>query len=95
MSDHDKTNRKRVYFRFTSDTACRVHVAGSFNDWDPDARPLRKGRGGTWRTHVSLAPGRYEYRFVVDGTWVNDPEAPTADNDQGTTNCIKIVPPET
>lgn len=31
--------------------------------------------GGVWSKHLELKPGVYEYRFVVDGTWVDDPSA--------------------
>ena len=31
--------------------------------------------GGKWAKELSLAPGRYEYRFVVDGKWIDDPKA--------------------
>ncbi len=30
---------------------------------------------GTWAKELILAPGRHEYRFVVDGEWVDDPAA--------------------
>jgi 1,4-alpha-glucan branching enzyme len=52
-----------------------VTVAGNFNDWDPARTPLRKGARGNWKTTVWLPPGRYEYRFVVDGVWTDDPKA--------------------
>ena len=28
---------------------------------------------GDWKTRLPLQPGRYRYRFVVDGAWVTDP----------------------
>ena len=28
---------------------------------------------GLWRKMIELAPGRYRYRYVVDGRWVKDP----------------------
>lgn len=34
--------------------------------------PLGQGR---WVKELSLPPGRYEYRLVVDGKWICDPAA--------------------
>ena len=55
--------------------AREVHVAGTFNDWNPSATPMTRHRDGKWSTVLLLLPGHYEYRFVVDGHWLNDPLA--------------------
>lgn len=70
--------------------ASEVQVAGDFNGWRPEATPLRRGEGGVWSVQVPLVPGkRYEYSFVVDGTWVADPSAPaTADDGFGGANAV-------
>lgn len=60
-------------FRYDAPDATRVVVTGSFCAWDPDRHVLARHRDGHWETRVPLAHGRHEYRFVVDGTWVNDP----------------------
>jgi len=45
-----------------------VAVVGNFNGWegtdlsDPDG-------DGIWTASIPLAPGRYEYAFIVDGQW--------------------------
>jgi 1,4-alpha-glucan branching enzyme len=52
-----------------------VSVAGTFNDWKPGATPLNCLGAGKWTREVPLAPGRYEYRFVVNGEWLDDPKA--------------------
>jgi hypothetical protein len=53
----------------------QVHVAGSFNDWDPNTSPMRR-QDGVWSTILVLPPGSYEYMFVVDGQkWLTDPLA--------------------
>lgn len=64
-----------VPVRLFRNGAHAVFVAGSFNDWRPDLTPLRNSREGGWETTLSLPPGDYEYRFVVDGEWVDDPLA--------------------
>ena len=50
-------------------------MVGTFNDWKPGATPLNGLHSGKWARELSLAPGRYEYRFVVDGHWIDDPKA--------------------
>lgn len=61
-----------VHLRLFKQGAHRVCVAGSFNDWKART-PLRQNGVGEWEVGLSLAPGDYEYRFVVDGQWADDP----------------------
>lgn len=69
-----------------------VFVAGSFNDWDPAATPLTRGAEGEWTLELRLAPGYYEYRFVVDDEWRDDPDAPEyLPNPYGGANAILRV----
>ena len=55
-----------------------VSVAGDFNGWSTTATPLAKGKDGAFAARVPVAAGRHQYKFVVDGTWVNDPKADAA-----------------
>jgi len=64
-----------VTFDFFAPGATLVCVAGSFNEWNAHSSPLRKLREGRWSLHLRLKPGRYEYRFLVDGVWKPDPLA--------------------
>ena len=64
-----------VRFEFTHPTATTVCVAGCFNHWRPEAKTLHPAGGGCWLKETSLAPGTYEYCFVVDGQWIPDPLA--------------------
>ncbi len=51
-----------------------VHIAGDFNEWSATATPMNWDEElGVFQACVSLAPGRYRYRLVVDGQWVKDP----------------------
>jgi 1,4-alpha-glucan branching enzyme len=67
--------RRTVRFELELPKAWSVFVVGTFNDWKPGATPLSGVGGGRWVKELSLAPGRYEYRFVVDGDWIDDPKA--------------------
>ena len=66
-------------------------LTGSFNNWDTESRHLKRGKKYTWSTYMMLEPGTYEYRFMVDGKWKNDPEAETVPNPFNSQNCIKVV----
>lgn len=50
-----------------------VYLAGTFNGWDPTATPLTRRADGTWAVTLDLPPGRYEYKFVIDGQWCCEP----------------------
>jgi 1,4-alpha-glucan branching enzyme len=63
------------HITFQHPGASSVFIAGSFNDWSPDATPMLNTGDGSWAVEIALPPGRYEYRFVVDGEWVGDPQA--------------------
>jgi 1,4-alpha-glucan branching enzyme len=87
-----KTKTKKVPFEFMAPDARKVSLAGDFNDWDTTASPMKKDKKGMWKATVSLNPGRYEYRFLVDGNWENDPACcDCVPNEFGTQNCVRIV----
>jgi len=72
--------------------AKEVQVAGNFNSWRPDANPLENIGCEGWTTHLMLKSGQYEYRFVVDGVWTNDPQAQeSATNPYGELNSVLKV----
>jgi 1,4-alpha-glucan branching enzyme len=64
-----------IRFEFTHPAAASVCLAGSFNEWQPSAASLRSVGDGRWEAKLELAPGIYEYCFVVDGRWTADPLA--------------------
>ena len=83
---------KSVEFKFYAPTAKKVTLAGSFNNWDIKKHPAKKDTRGNWITKVSLKPGRHEYKFVVDGNWINDPKCSAAAwNSVGSQNSVLEV----
>ena len=64
-----------VRFEFTHPTANTVCVAGTFNDWHPEAKAMHPMGNGHWLKETALPPGNYEYCLVVDGHWMTDPLA--------------------
>ena len=86
-----------VRFEFTHPTATTVCVAGTFNQWQPEAKTLHPAGGGRWLKETALMPGTYEYCLVVDGKCMPDPLArETVPNPFGGRNSILRVtsPPE-
>ena len=71
----ERQKKFKIRFAVNAPWAKRVFVAGSFNEWDPKTTPLEERSAGRWETTLSLPPGRYEYKFVVDGQWTHDPTA--------------------
>jgi 1,4-alpha-glucan branching enzyme len=84
---------KRVLFSLVARGAKDVTLVGDFTDWQ--ARPLimdrMKPRSRTFAAAISLPPGRYEYKFIVDGEWVEDPKAESVPNEFGTRNSVVTI----
>jgi len=83
-----------VLFVFEAAMGSNVYVAGSFNDWDPGRDRMADDDGdGVFEWRTELAPGRYEYKFVVNGSWITDETAAEfADDGFGGKNSILHVP---
>ena len=64
---------KEVTFAMESPAAKEIYIAGDFNEWKiNDESRLALGENGCWEKRVALAHGRYRYKFVVDGEWMED-----------------------
>ncbi len=85
--------KKAVTFTIHAEKGKSVYVAGQFNNWDPTAKEMTyKAKEGVYTTTLKLAPGKYEYKYVIDGAWCADPENVEAvPNDQGTFNSVITV----
>ena len=85
----EKSLERAITFEFYAPFANEVNLAGEFNNWDPSKNALKRETNGQWRTSLKLRPGRYEYRFLVDGNWENDPKSVEyIPNAFGTWNCV-------
>ena len=85
---------ERVVLTVQADPGSTVYLAGSFNKWDPKGlRMVDKDGNGLYSVSVTLAPGIYEYKFVINGVWTLDPD-PDRDwtqNGLGTLNSVLRV----
>ena len=89
-----KVKKVEIEFVYQAPQAKEVYLTGSFNNWDPRALRMKKNKLGQWKTTVSLVPGRYEYKYFADGSWVMDPQCQeVVVNDMGSTNCAISVAP--
>ena len=81
---------KSVTFSIHAEKGKTVYVAGEFNKWNPTSKKMAyKARSGIYSATLKLAPGTYQYKFVIDGTWCADPaNANAVPNTQGTFNSV-------
>ena len=88
-----KPAKKAATFTVHAEKGKAVYLAGSFNEWSTTAKKMAyKAKEGIYAATVQLAPGEYQYKFVIDGTWCADPENVNAvKNDQGTFNSVITV----
>ncbi len=78
-----------VSFALHKPDAKQVSLCGEFNGWSPSATPMKRHDDGHWKTTVALAPGRYQYKLIVDGEWIADPAAEkTVSNEHGSLNSV-------
>ncbi len=60
-------------FKYKSADAKTVELMGEWNGWK--SVPMTKDNDGVWTAKVTLSPGTYGYKFLVDGKdWVFDPD---------------------
>ena len=68
-----------------------VAVAGTFNNWN-QSQMLCAKEGDGWTCRLDLQPGKYTYKFIIDGDWILDPDNPTTEDDErGFTNSVLVV----
>ncbi len=88
-----KIQRRRVVFTLEAPGAKEAILMGDFNNWNAKIHPMKKVKRGVWEKVVMLPPARYEYKFLVDGEWRNDPKNEAfCQNCFGTQNNIVIIP---
>ena len=68
-----KIKKRRVMMALKALGASEVFLMGDFNNWNDKIHPMKRNEKGLWVKAVMLPSGRYEYKFLVDGEWWNDP----------------------
>ena len=83
---------QKITITYFAPEADSVSVAGDFTKWESSPVRLVKEQTGTWKTTLALKPGKYQYRLLVDGQWLNDPQCQELQpNEFGSTNCVLSV----
>ncbi|MBN2376422.1 MAG: isoamylase early set domain-containing protein [Sedimentisphaerales bacterium] len=93
MATKQAIAKKQVTFTCkVNSEAQAVYLVGDFNDWQPTVGKMNEVKNGTFKKKMKLTPGNYQYKFIVDGVWFNDPNAEEQTmNPYGTLNSIVRV----
>jgi 1,4-alpha-glucan branching enzyme len=87
---------KKIEFCVTAAPGSKVSVAGTFNNWDPAKNPMKDNPdSGHFKTVIAIPPGKYEYKFIINGSWCVDPNcADRIPNGYGSMNSVICVQAE-
>ena len=81
-----------TFFLRNNKQAETVILSGSFSNWSESELPMRKTDSG-WIATIQLKPGKYWYKFIVDGNWVVDNDNRSRENDgKGNINSVYFKP---
>ena len=93
VTKSSRSGNRRVVFALAGEPGHDIHVSGSFNDWSPAKKKMKDKKGdGVYAAICMLAPGKHQYKFIVDGIWVNDMENASIvpDGHGGLNNVIEV-----
>lgn len=81
-----------TFFLKDDNNASRVILSGSFNNWDENDIIMERNDKGYWTYRLPLPAGKHYYKFIIDGTWILDPENPVKEYDgKGNVNSVYMV----
>ncbi|MET2983966.1 hypothetical protein [Aureibaculum conchae] len=88
---HSNENGNAHFYLEGYEDAEKVILSGTFNRWDEDNLKMEKTKGG-WKISLKLKPDTYQYKFIVDGNWMEDPKnAHKEYNEHHTFNSILTI----
>jgi len=83
-----------VRFEYVNGNTRTVQLAGAFNNWRPESMAMTPLSRCKWAKDLSLSPSSYEYRLIVEGQWLADPEnRERVPKPFGGRNSVKVVLP--
>ncbi len=66
----------KVTFSVEAKEADKASVIGDFNNWNPEEGALNKLKNGTFKGVFNIdKDASYEFKYVIDGTFVNETES--------------------
>lgn len=89
-----ETSPNRIIFLLHCHTVRQVAVLGSWNNWSTLGLAANEVEPGIWQAHLlPLEPGKYTYKFLLDGArWLDDPANPRKQPDGfGGFNSLLII----
>lgn len=85
---------QRVSLKYFFPHASTLYLAGSFNEWNEARTSFEPVGDGYWAIELELAPGPHEFRLIVDGAWIDVPDAvEQVENPFGSRNAVLLVAP--
>jgi chromosome partitioning protein len=84
---------REILFKVEAPEGAVVQIAGDFNEWVPESLEFTESQGRPlWHKTISLRPGSYAYKYLVDGRWIADPtnESTTEDAYGGVNSLISL-----
>jgi chromosome partitioning protein len=84
---------REILFKLEAPEGSVVQIAGDFNEWVPESLDFTESQGRPlWHKSISLKPGSYEYKYLVDGRWIADPanESTVEDSYGGVNSLISL-----
>ncbi len=85
----EKCQKTKHKFMVQAEPDSKVYLAGCFNQWNERDIQLKHKGDGMFEVEMSLAPGMYEYKFLIDDEWSIDPVNPNfTSNGMGTLNSV-------
>ena len=84
---------KGIIFSLEAPADAMVQIAGDFNNWVPESLYRNNLHGkSVWHKAISLKPGSYAYKYVINGNWISDPSNDNiVDDHRGGTNSLIII----
>lgn len=72
---YQRMGNGNVKFIWPDARAHRVYLVGDFNHWDEQSLPMRRSNSLRFEIELVIPPGRYQFKYLIDGIWWNDPDA--------------------
>jgi 1,4-alpha-glucan branching enzyme len=93
MQSAKTVSAKKVRFGLNAAAGSHVFVAGTFNQWSETENPLEeKPVDGRFNATLRVPPGAHQYKFIVNGTWMVDPDCKHwVHNEYGSLNSVLHV----
>ncbi len=70
-----KLKNGKVKFISPTPDAHNVFLVGDFNQWNERSHRLRRTGSKRYELEMEIPPGRYRFKYLIDGVWWNDPDA--------------------